>query len=258
MKLKNRLNQLIKDYYQNIYANFLGLPDFKQRINQRINEEKDCSHYNSKKNVEIIEKLINYNFKNKKILVVGAGTGVELIRFHKIKADVYALEPDDKAFEILQIKARINNVPQKKIIKAVAENIPFKDRSFDFIYCYTVLEHVQDVKNSIREMIRVTKAGGYIFIACPDYRYPWEGHYKTYLPLFMPRWINKIILKLKGRQTDFFESLQMVNAKQLKNIFRENKLMAMQLIQPKTNNQLASFWQEKFEIEPNQFWLLKI
>ena len=76
MKLKNRLNQLIKDYYQNIYANFLGLPDFKQRINQRINEENDCSHYNSKKNVEIIEKLINYNFKNKKILVVGAGTGV--------------------------------------------------------------------------------------------------------------------------------------------------------------------------------------
>lgn len=258
MKLINRISQLTEKYYLDYYSNKLSLPDYRWRIKQRLIENKNKSHYEAEKQIKTIGKLINFDFKNKRVLIVGAGTGVELIRFHKIKADVYALEPDGKAFEILQIKAKINNIPQNKIIKAVAENIPFKDRTFDFIYCYTVLEHVQNVKKSIQEMIRVTKKDGYIFIACPDYRYLWEGHYKTYLPLFMPKWINKIILKLKGRKTDFFESLQMVNAKQLKNIFRKNKIMAMQLIQPKTNNQLTSFWQEKFEIEPNQFWLLKI
>ncbi|MBU2472546.1 class I SAM-dependent methyltransferase [Patescibacteria group bacterium] len=252
------LKRKILDYYQNIYSNSLGLPDADQRIKARLDEDNQNSHYSSCKNIELIEKLIHYDFSNKKVLIVGAGTGVEFFRLHKMKADVYALEPDESAIEILKLKAKKDKITTNKIFRCGAEKIPFRNDYFDFVYCYTVIEHVQNVEQSINEMIRVTKKGGYVYINCPDYRFIWEPHYKIYLPLFLPRIFSKFILKLLGRKTGFFNSLQLVNAKKLKNIFRKNKVIALQIIEHESKNKLALFWQRKFEIEPNQSWLIQV
>ncbi len=134
----------------------------------------------------------------------------------------------------------------------------FNNNSFDFVYCYTVIEHVQNVEQSIKEMIRVTKKGGYIYINCPDYRFIWEPHYKIYLPLFLPRIFSRFILRLLGRQTDFFNSLQLINAKKLINIFRKYQVTALQIFGEKSKNKLAQIWQGKFGIEPNQSWLIQV
>jgi SAM-dependent methyltransferase len=45
--------------------------------------------------------------------------------------------------------------------------LPFADRSFDMVTCQTVLIHVRDAKQVLREMLRVLKAGGLLAVAEP-------------------------------------------------------------------------------------------
>jgi len=49
-----------------------------------------------------------------------------------------------------------------------AENLNFRDEEFDFIYCYHVLEHVQDTYKVMNELKRVVKIKGAIFIGVPN------------------------------------------------------------------------------------------
>ena len=221
INLKKKINEKILKYYKSYYLNELGLPDWKQRAANRLIEEKTFS---SKIFDEILSK-IQFNFKNKKILVNGCGTGGELIHTSKVlKSDAYGIEPNEKALEICNMKAQLFGIDKGRVINAVAENLPFEDNTFDFVYCYTVIEHVQNVEMAIDEMIRVTKKNGYIYINAPDYRQFTERHYKVHLPMFLPKWINKIFLRLQGRPTDFLDSLQLVNKKQLEKIFNRKKV----------------------------------
>lgn len=44
-------------------------------------------------------------------------------------------------------------------VNADVENLPFKDRAFDFVFCSHLLEHVEDPGQAIKEITRVGKAG---------------------------------------------------------------------------------------------------
>jgi ubiquinone/menaquinone biosynthesis C-methylase UbiE len=45
--------------------------------------------------------------------------------------------------------------------------LPFSDQSFDTTSIVGVLEHILDQDHILQELIRVTKAGGYVFVAVP-------------------------------------------------------------------------------------------
>jgi hypothetical protein len=46
-------------------------------------------------------------------------------------------------------------------------DVPFKDGTFDLIVCVHVLEHVQDDRRAMREMVRVLKPGGVAMLLVP-------------------------------------------------------------------------------------------
>jgi ubiquinone/menaquinone biosynthesis C-methylase UbiE len=150
------------------------------------------------------------------------------------------------------------------VLQGVAENLPFTDNSFDFVYCFTVIEHVQDVEKSIQEMIRVTKKGGMLYFNTPDYRQLYEAHYKMNMPTFFPKWMLKIILFLRNRPVAFIDTLQFVTAKQLRNIFRRSEVIAVRVYFPyetPIKKQYGWRWiirlmQDSLGIETNQFWIL--
>lgn len=54
-----------------------------------------------------------------------------------------------------------------RLIYEPIESIGWMDNTFDYIYCFEVLEHIVDYKKGIRELLRVTKPGGKIFITVP-------------------------------------------------------------------------------------------
>jgi hypothetical protein len=96
------LEDKIRDYYQSYYSHQLGLRDWKERVENRLQEEE----YFAEPMIERIVKWFNLDFSGKRVLVIGAGTGAETIVFHRKGAIVHAIEPDSRAIDILHDKCR--------------------------------------------------------------------------------------------------------------------------------------------------------
>ncbi len=169
----------------------------------------------------------------KKILDMAAGCGTFVFYGLLNGYDVEGIEPEDWKREFNQMKVREKQYPEQwsnNIINGYGENLPYPDNYFDVSSTYQTLEHVNSVEKCLEELVRVTKNNGGIHIVCPDYRGTFEGHYLLpWMPL-MPRSIAKKYLKLLGRKTDFFETLNYTTTKKIKTLLKE--------ISKKTNTNL--------------------
>jgi ubiquinone/menaquinone biosynthesis C-methylase UbiE len=210
------LEEKVRNYYRQYYHVELGLPDWEARIHTRLKENQSFGA----PMVTRLETYFNLDFRGKKVLVVGAGTGAELFFLHQRGAEVYGLEPNPDAIEILLEKALGNSLPADRIHLGFAETLPYETGFFDLVYCYTVLEHVQDVGKSISEMLRVCREGGRVFLETPNYRMPYEPHYKIFMPTFLPKPILKLYLMARRRPTGFLDSLNFIHYRSLMNHLR--------------------------------------
>ncbi len=59
---------------------------------------------------------------------------------------------------------------------AAGEGLPFPGEAFDVILSHEVLEHVQDDRQAVREMVRVLRPGGRLVIFAPNRGHPFETH----------------------------------------------------------------------------------
>jgi ubiquinone/menaquinone biosynthesis C-methylase UbiE len=212
--LKHQIEGLMGQYYENYYRKDLSLKDWRERIKNRLDEERTFAEPHLRK----IEDWMGLDFAGQRVLVVGAGTGAESVVLSQRGAEVHGIEPSEKGVEILQLKADLHDLPRERFQQGWAENIAYPDESFDFVYCYTVIEHVADIERSIDEMLRVCKVGGTVYIQTLDFRFPYEPHYKmTRLP-FSPRWMASLQLIFSGRSAAFLQTVKMVTSPQLDRI----------------------------------------
>jgi len=103
------------------------------------------------------------------ILENGCGVGMYVEHLSPIGGTVIGLEYD---FE-RTVEAHTNS---PHILNAAGENIPLPSSTFELILSHEVIEHVQDDRAAVREMIRVLKPGGRAVIFCPNRGYPYETH----------------------------------------------------------------------------------
>lgn len=97
----------------------------------------------------------------KTLLVVGCGSGVEAaILAEKLGAAVTGIDPQDN------FDADARRVADLRVGDALA--LDFPDESFDFVYCYHALEHIDQPAVAIREMARVLKRDGGYWIGTPN------------------------------------------------------------------------------------------
>lgn len=59
---------------------------------------------------------------------------------------------------------------------ALAERMPFASDTFDLVVALDLLEHLDDDMAALREMRRVCKPGGYLFITVPACKWIWSRH----------------------------------------------------------------------------------
>jgi len=111
------------------------------------------------------------------LLENGCGVGMYVQHLSSFGGKVIGLEYDfERAAE-----ARVNS---PHIINAAGESLPLPSGTFDLILSHEVLEHVQDDRAAIGEMIRALrgpdpvsgKSGGRAVIFVPNRGYPFETH----------------------------------------------------------------------------------
>ncbi|QHJ13583.1 Demethylmenaquinone methyltransferase [Paraglaciecola mesophila] len=154
-----------------------------------------------------------------KILDMACGVGTFLFYGLNQGYDVYGIEPEKWKLSYMDMKIKELNYPEyysDRVIEGIGEKIPFEDNYFDFITTYQTLEHVQDVEQTLNELIRVLKVGGKLKIQAPDYNSFYEPHYG--LP-FLPRMnkkFAKIYLKILNKPTKGLDTLNWTTSYTLK------------------------------------------
>jgi len=104
-----------------------------------------------------------------RVLENGCGVGMYVEKLSAQGEEVIGLEFDfERAVEAHGNSAYITN--------AAGEFLPFPKESFDLILSHEVIEHVQDDRKAIREMVRTLRSGGRLVLFCPNRGYPFETH----------------------------------------------------------------------------------
>jgi len=104
-----------------------------------------------------------------RVLENGCGVGMYVEKLTPLAGMVYGLEYDfDRSLEAAKGSTHI--------INAAGEDLPFPDNSFDLILSHEVIEHVQNDRVALLEMVRTLKSGGRAVIFCPNKGYPFETH----------------------------------------------------------------------------------
>jgi SAM-dependent methyltransferase len=131
-----------------------------------------------------------------RVLENGCGVGLYVEKLSVYGGDVIGLEYDfDRATQ-----AHVNSA---HVLNAAGERLPFPENAFDLILSHEVIEHVQNDRLAVTEMVRVLRLGGRLVLFCPNRGYPfethgiyWRGKYKfgnyplvNYLPRF---WRDKL------------------------------------------------------------------
>jgi ubiquinone/menaquinone biosynthesis C-methylase UbiE len=127
-----------------------------------------------------IDRLLDQCFKTlhpgARILDVGCGTGEYIQRANELGFSASGIEPAEA-----MRKAAIDKNPGSMILDGVATELPFPDGTFDLVICIEVLRylHSADNRQALREMHRVLKPGGTMFLTMVN-RYALDGFYLHY------------------------------------------------------------------------------
>lgn len=103
------------------------------------------------------------------VLDNGCGVGMYVQHLSSLAGKVVGLEYE---FD----RAREAHLFSEGIVNAAGEALPLPSNSVDLILSHEVLEHVQDDRQVVIEMVRVLRPSGRLVIFAPNRGYPFETH----------------------------------------------------------------------------------
>jgi SAM-dependent methyltransferase len=100
---------------------------------------------------------------NKDILEVGSGAGrFTQVILEETQADLYSIDYSDAV--TANFKNNGHYGERLKLFQASIYEMPFPDNSFDKVFCFGVLQHTPDFKNSVKCLIEKVKPGGEVVV----------------------------------------------------------------------------------------------
>ncbi|MFA6174955.1 MAG: class I SAM-dependent methyltransferase [Phycisphaerae bacterium] len=214
--MESEFNAKIHAHLRHYYWDCLGLYDWNKRIDDRKNEIPRAKAW-----LKAIEKISDFDLKNKKMLDIGSGWGGHIIAGAQLGAICVGCDVDEEVIEVARLRTRLCGV-EAEFVRTAAEKLPFADNEFDYVQSVSVLEHVQDVLLAVKELVRVLKPGGVGFVHAPNYFIPIEPHYKIIFPSKCPKSIAKIYLRLLARPADFIDTINYIDYRGIKSLFESS------------------------------------
>lgn len=115
----------------------------------------------------IKNKILEMNIlnKNQTVMDIGCGDGFISIAVAKSVNKVVAVDISKEMLRELAKKSKENNVTNIQLIESDGQDIPIEDDSIDIIFANMYLHHIEEPDIAIKEMRRLLKPGGKVFIA---------------------------------------------------------------------------------------------
>lgn len=133
---------------------------FTEEYGKKKYPQKLCNHiYN-----RFFKKYAEASGSNKlRLLDIGSGKGNHLVGFSRCGIESYGLDKRDECVSILEdFNIRECNIEKDKF--------SFENNFFDFIFSKSVLEHVNNTDNFLKESLRVLKPEGIAVMITPDWK----------------------------------------------------------------------------------------
>ena len=161
-----------------------------------------------------------------KILDYGFGCGTLVLNLLLRGYDAYGIDLDEGKKAFYNQKITDLNFPDEwkdRCNLYDGERIPYDDEEFDVVFSTQVLEHVQDIGSSIREMLRVCKTGGILRLELPNYDGTYEGHYRIDFgkPLYGHKDEFKVKVKELGYNEKEVDNINFINLKEITAILND-------------------------------------
>ena len=203
----------LENYYKS--ENYISHTDSKKSLIDKV--------YQAVKNITLRKKLklINsFNTESKNILDVGAGTGDFLKICANNNWNVSGVEPSSDA----------RNIAKEKSVFLNDELFDIKDKKFDVITLWHVLEHVEKLSEYILKLNELLTENGRLIIAVPNHKSHDAEYYKEYWAAF-----------------DVPRHLWHFSQTSIKKIFSEDNLIVEKVLPMKFDSYYVSLLSEKYK-----------
>lgn len=176
---------------------------------------------------ERIQKYLVALERSATILEVGAGTLLLSCFLKIIGFNVTGLDPTADGFShfyrirriILQCAEEKNVTPE--ILNRKAEHINQKEE-FDFIFSINVMEHVDNIEDTLKKSIEALKSRGSYYFICPNYFFPYEPHFN--IPIIISKELTACIFRKRIENLPFVDdSMGLWSSLNWINIFKLKK-----------------------------------
>ncbi len=141
-----------------------GDPRFFEELYR--DEERDVSidfHYSGKRLIfaDVMTCLLRWKQNSGSLLDVGTGTGA-FVSFAATRFDASGIELSEACVNF----AKSQNLPVSRLLVSDLQNDP---RRFDVITLIDVLEHLVEPAETLRQIHRLLKPGGAVYVKVPNY-----------------------------------------------------------------------------------------
>jgi SAM-dependent methyltransferase len=138
---------------------------------QKVAERGEPSHVwraGQERRLRLIQRAAGERLTGR-VLVDGCGVGMYLGRLAPAARQAVGLDIEhERTLEARRLA--------DQVLCAAGEQLPFPADSFDLVLSHEVLEHVNDDRQAIEEIVRTLKPGGRLVLFAPNRGYPFETH----------------------------------------------------------------------------------
>lgn len=161
------MNERVRDYWNThihdleISTQAPGTPGFFADLDQ----------YHFEKLHHLLELVHFDEWKDKDVLDVGCGAGVEVVRFARAGARTTGVDIAASAIALARQNVEQQGVTARLEV-ADGEHLPFPDHAFDLVFAHGVVQYTGDDTAMMREIHRVLRPGGLAIVQAYN-RHSW-------------------------------------------------------------------------------------
>ena len=159
--VKNDIQKWWGDLYAQIYKDYDSTLS-TESLDADLDNLETMFRY--RRHMAVVE-MGGRDLAGKRVLEIGSGAGAHSCLFKRRGADVTAVDlTPARALSTARKLALARGPGPARAYQADAENLPFRDETFDIVYSNGVLHHSEDTVRCVAEVRRVLKPGGHAVI----------------------------------------------------------------------------------------------